>query len=600
MKYETHEFLQGSTDWLAHRDLCYNGSDIDAARGESPYKTRGKLIHNLATGDKEEVTPEMQQRFDDGHIFEDLARPLAEEEIGEELYPEVLSAVVEGLGRRLSSSLDGKTMSDKINWEHKTLNAALAESLDHGIIPEQYHGQMEQGMLLNGAERCLFSASKWKRAPGNETVEGTIYGYYVMPDETTVRYALVDIKHQWYESNPELRASIIPIWKQIEKEVAEYKPVEFIPAAVAAPTEGFGALVLQVEGRVVACNIDAFRAGASAFLNRLPKPEELNSDQDFANAESAVKACSEAEAKIKAAKDAGLAQMSEVDTVLRVADQIVAEIKAARLALEKSVEIRKASIRSEIVQSGKDRLAEHIGTLNKRLGRVQMPAINADFLAAIKGKRTVESLRNAVDTVLANAKITANDIADKIQINLATLDENKEHAFLFNDVATLVMKAPDDLSNVIKLRIAEHNAEQQRRLDAERERIRAEEQARAQREAAEKAEAERKEQERIAKEAENKAITAEPANSLQIPSNTELPGGQRYSTTTFRDDGVPILLNADGKRSVFCDVDQEASTQHPESYAWKIAGLVAEMTADEQKLVLHYCERIIAQRQESA
>jgi hypothetical protein len=34
-----------------------------------------------------------------------------------------------------------------------------------------------------------------------------------------------------------------------------------------------------------------------------------------------------------------------------------------------------------------------------------------------------------------------------------------------------------------------------------------------------------------------------------------LPGGQRYSRNTFKDSGDPILLNADGKRSVFCDVD---------------------------------------------
>lgn len=36
--------------------------------------------------------------------------------------------------------------------------------------------------------------------------------------------------------------------------------------------------------------------------------------------------------------------------------------------------------------------------------------------------------------------------------------------------------------------------------------------------------------------------------------SAELPNGQRYSTTTFKDNGEPILLNADGSRSVFCDL----------------------------------------------
>lgn len=569
MSYETHDFLQGSDQWHANRAQCYNASELAAAAGESSKTKRNDLIASIATGTEKQFSKwVLENVIEPGHRFEALARPLAEEFIGEPLFPVSMSRAVPGLSKRLGASVDGKTMDDRTNWEHKRLNATLAAALKEGTIPCEYHYQMEQGMLVDGAERCLFTASDW--------------------DEND---NLIAVYHVWYEPNPELRARIVPIWKQVEQDAASYQHVEVIPAAVAAPTEGFGALVLQVEGRVVACNIDAFRAGASVFLNRLPKPEELNSDQDFANAESAVKACSEAEAKIKAAKDAGLAQMSEVDTVLRVADQIVAEIKAARLALEKSVEIRKASIRSEIVQSGKDRMAEHIGTLNKRLGRVQMPVIPADFLAAIKGKRTVESLRNAVDTVLANAKITANDIADKIQINLATLDENKEHAFLFNDVATLVMKAPDDLSSVIKLRIAEHNAEQQRKLDAERERIRAEEQARAQREAEERAAAEKREADRIAaaelRRLDSERQQAQPVTLPDVLSAAAPAAIAEIMTAPVLSPAAvsPIKTGAE-------PVEQDTTR--------KIAGLVTEMTADEQKLVLHYCERLIEQREEAA
>lgn len=569
MSYETHDFLQGSDQWHANRAQCYNASELAAAAGESSKTKRNDLIASIATGTEKQFSKwVLENVIEPGHRFEALARPLAEEFIGEPLFPVSMSRAVPGLSKRLGASVDGKTMDDRTNWEHKRLNATLAAALKEGTIPCEYHYQMEQGMLVDGAERCLFTASDW--------------------DEND---NLIAVYHVWYEPNPELRARIVPIWKQVEQDAASYQHVEVIPAAVAAPTEGFGALVLQVEGRVVACNIDAFRAGASAFLNRLPKPEELNSDQDFANAESAGKACSEAESKIKAAKDAGLAQMEGVDTVFRVADQIVAEIKAARIALEKTVEVRKASIRSEIVQSGKDGLAEHISTLNKRLGRVQMPAINADFLAAIKGKRTVESLRNAVDTVLANAKITANDIADKIQINLATLDENKEHVFLFNDVATLAMKAPDDLSSVIKLRIAEHNAEQQRKLDAERERIRAEEQARAQREAEERAAAEKREADRIAAD-ELRRLDSERQQAQPVTLPDVLSAAAPSAIAEMMK--TPVISTAP------VSPIKPGAEQVEQDTARKIAGLVTEMTADEQKLVLHYCERLIEQREEAA
>ena len=465
---KTLNLQQGSDEWNAVRAKHFTASEAPAMLGLSKYQTRSDLLQLKSSGIAPDVDAAKQRLFDIGHAAEEAARPIAEEFIGDELYPATGILEVEGLP--LLASFDGITMTEDLIWENKLWNSSLAADIEAGVIGDTYWPQLEQQLLVSGAERAYFTAS-----------DGT-------PDKTI---------GMWYQSVPKRRQQLIQGWKQFAIDLENYVPVEVIPAAVAAPTEGFGALVLQVEGHVVACNIDAFRAGASDFLSRLPKPEELNSDQDFANAESAVKACTEAESKIKAAKDAGLAQMSEVDAVFRVADQIVAEIKAARIALEKSVEIRKTSIRGEIVQSGKDRFADHIYALNKRLGRVVMPLVPADFVGAIKGKRTVVSLQNAVDTVLANSKIAANEIADKIQANLATLDEHKEHAFLFNDVASLVMKAPDDLQNVIKLRIAEHQAEQQRKLEAEREKIRREEQAKAEREQQEKVAAEKREAERL-------------------------------------------------------------------------------------------------------
>ena len=554
MKIIEH-MTQGSDVWHAHRATARNASEAPALMGVSPFLSRQELLRQKATGYTPDVDAAKQRLFDRGHAAEAAARLVIEQALGEDFFT-VVATTDDGY---LSASMDGLNMAGDTIFEHKLFNATLAESVRNEELPPMYYWQLEQQLLVSGADKVIFVCS-----------DGTDDNWEQME----------------YRAVPGRAEQLIAAWRQFDEDLANYKHVEVIPAAVAAPTEGFGALVLQVEGRVVACNIDAFRAGAAAFLNRLPKPEELNSDQDFANADSAAKACAEAEAKIKAAKDAGLAQMNEVDTVFRVADQIIAEIAAARIALTKSVDARKVTIRNEIVQSAKDRLTEHIATLNKRLGRVQMPAIPADFVGAIKGKRTVESLKNAVDTVLANSKITANEIADKIQINLAALDENKEFAFLFNDIATLVMKAPDDLANVIKLRIAEHHAEQQRKLEAERERIRKEEQAKAEREQQEKAAAEKREAERIAAEQEKQK--AEQAKSEP----------QQDATPTTMEAGKPAV-----ERSVVAAPVHAPTVSQPQAQddtAWKIAGVVAEMTEQERVLVLHYCHRVIEQRKEAA
>ena len=164
-------------------------------------------------------------------------------------------------------------------------------------------------------------------------------------------------------------------------------------------------------------------------------------------------------------------------------DDISAEARRTRLELDKLVKARKEEIRGEIVAGGIAALREHIAQLNAAMPADYMPQVPADFAGAIKGKRTVESLRSAVNGELARAKIEASNIATRIHANVKTL---KASGLVVPDAATLVLKAPDDLAAIIATRVA---AEQQRQ-EAERERIRQEEAARADREARAKLEAE--------------------------------------------------------------------------------------------------------------
>ena len=231
----------------------------------------------------------------------------------------------------------------------------------------------------------------------------------------------------------------------------------------------------------------------------------------FADAEAAIKTLGAAETALDAAKSQGLAQVASVEEMTRTVALYAAQARTTRLMLEKLVKTRKESIRVEIVQSGKIAFAAHIDTLNKRLGKPYMPSIPADFAGVIKGKKTITSLQNAVDTELARAKIEANAIADRIGMNLNTLRElAKDVAFLFADTATIVQKAPDDLTALVHMRINEHRVAEQRRLDAERERIRAEEEAKARREAAAKYEAEQREAAKV-------QPTAQPTETAQPP-----------------------------------------------------------------------------------
>jgi putative phage-type endonuclease len=440
-----HNLVQGTPEWLAHREKFCNASEAPVVLGMSPYVSRSEFIRQLATGDRPEPTAEQQDRFDAGHRFEAIARPWAEEIIGEDLYPVCASHVMEGVP--LASSYDGVTMDEETLFEHKSLNIELAAALKAGVIPDLYKPQMEQQMMVIGAKRCLFMASNGNR-------------------DTML--------HQWYESEPEWRAKIIPAWRLLLEDVKNFQPVETPAAAAAAPITNLPALSVEISGRVVASNIDAWRAVVAARIDGINT--NLVDDQSFADAAKMVTFLEDGEKRIDVVKAQAQAQAADIDAVFRAMDEIKALMRAKRLELDKLVEKKKADIRSEILKGGQDALTKHLATANAELGHAYMPVIAADFAGAMKGKRTVASLREAVSNELARAKIAANQTANRIRANMATLKEfGAEHTHLFPDTFQIILKAPEDFTSLVKLRVAEHQQKEAQRLEADRERIRKEE-----------------------------------------------------------------------------------------------------------------------------
>ncbi|QGM11137.1 hypothetical protein EIELFIGP_01712 [Stenotrophomonas maltophilia] len=458
---KTVELIQGTPEWHAHRAAHFNASDAPAMMGCSPYKTRTQLVREFATGAAVEHDAATLQRFADGHRFEDLARPLAERIIGEELYPCV------GVEGKFSASFDGLTLLEDKAFEHKSLNddLRLAMPLDgtDACLPLHYQVQMEHQAMVSGAERVLFMASKWA---GDE---------------------LVEERHCWYVPNPELRAKIVAGWAQFEADVAAYEPAAVaVPPASGRAPEQLPALRIEVTGMVTASNLAEWKEQAIAVFQGIST--ELVSDQDFADAETTVKWCGNIEEQLKAAKQHALSQTESIDLLFRTIDDIAAEARAKRLDLEKLVKRRKDERRTEIGNTARRAVQQHVLAINETLGdhAIPMPAaLVADIAEAMKGKRSFSSMQDAVDAVAANAKIDASQYADPLRTNVAILAGHAEHATLFADrVQLCATKAPEDLRNLVAARIAEHQQAEQARLDAEREKIREQEQAKAQEAAA--------------------------------------------------------------------------------------------------------------------
>ena len=459
---KTHSLVQGTPEWHAYRANHFNASDAPAMMGCSAYKTRTQLLHELHTGTAPAVDAATQRRFDDGHRFEALARPLAEAIIGEDLYPVV------GSSGKYSASFDGLTMAEHINFEHKTLNADLRECMegteDAACLPPQYRVQMEQQHMVSGAERTLFMATKW--------------------DGDT----LVESRHCWYRSNPALRQSIVDGWTQFAKDLADYTPEAATVAAVAAPQMGLPAVSIYVNGSIALVdNLEKFGTALTAYIDRINKKPET--DQDFADLEATVKTLKTAEEALDAAETNALAQTDSIDAMRRTVALYRETAKTNRLLVEKLVKAEKENRRTKILGDAVAALGSHIQTQNDR-ARNYMPIVQANFQEVIKGLKSLDSMKDKVASELARCKIEANAIADKIQFNLALLDDHTEFGFLFPDAAQVVLKAADDFTALVNSRIAAHKAAEAEKQAALVARIEAEAKEKAEREAKAKVEAE--------------------------------------------------------------------------------------------------------------
>ena len=424
---KVHNVQQGTPEWHALRSSYFTASEAPAMMGASKFQTRNDLLTMKKTGIVPDVNPQQQAAFDRGHATEEMARPLVEEMIGEELYPIV------GTICNLLASMDGATMLGDVLFEHKLWNEKVVTQIRAGELDPHYYWQLEQQLLVSGAERVIFVCS----------------------DGTKDRFA-----HLEYSPVAGRREQLLAGWAQFEQDLGEFVVKEAKVEAIGAAPDQLPALRIDVTGMVTASNLDAFKSHALAVIGDINT--DLSTDKDFADADATVKWCGEVEDKLKAAKEHALSQTESIDVLFKAIDDITAETRRKRLELEKLIKARKDIIRSDMVMDAAKALQAHIDQINETLNsRIRMPRVPADFAGAIKGKRTIDSLKEAADAELARAKIEASRIADLIRANLKSLNELAiKHGFLFHDAQELVLKANDDLVALIKVRINEHELQQ--------------------------------------------------------------------------------------------------------------------------------------------
>lgn len=448
MKTWIVDLPQGSDEWKAHRMRCYNASNLACAMGIDPNgQKRSDLVRMYALGIEQEFSDYVQKYvIEPGHVIEEAARPIIESRIGDMLYPVTMAGETDGL--KLSASLDGITIDNSKTMECKRRNAKLWDSALNGIIQDCYKPQMEQGLMLSGAEHCMFVVS-------DGTDDGTIEVIYI--------------------SDQDLRAKIIPTWLQFAADVAAYQHVEIKAAVTGAPIESLPALIYDMDKTdlSITSNLDVYKSRAETLIERAKTP--LVTDQDFADRDLLGKKFRESETMLKQKAKDVVGQVVDVAAFSQLLLYLAEVHRKFAVDCENAVKAEKENRRADIIKRGRDALTAHVATWNKMLGKPYMPALGiaSDFPGAIKGKSNLLNIQDAADTELARCIIIADATGKNIQINLNTLrDMASDYKSLFTDTAQIIHKNNDDLVALIKARISDNKTEieavEARRISAQK------------------------------------------------------------------------------------------------------------------------------------
>lgn len=448
----THDIAQGTPAWHTFRGKFFGASEAAAMLGLSKKVSRNELLRAKSTGIAKEFSDFVQERIlDRGHEVEALARPIIEAQIGRSLFPVTCSRGT------LSASCDGRAAADDLTWEHKQWNEELAESVRNKILPDEHWPQCQQNLLVTGAERLIFTVS--------DGTADRMVSMEVLPDHAKF-------------------AQLIAGWAQFEKDLPEYQHVEEAPKPEGRAPDQLPALRIELVGQVSASNLAEFHGHALAVLDSIKT--DLQTDEDFANADKTVKWCGDVESRLDAAKQHALSQTETIDKLFRTIDAIKEETRQKRLTLEKLVKARKDAIRVELVQAANAKFADHVAGLQSEITGAQLSLLVSvpDFGGAIKGLKTITSLRNAIDTALANGQIAADTVAKDVRDKLAWYDkatgiEAGSYGFLFPNLQQLIGMDRQAFEAVVKNRIAEHQKAEAAKLEEQRARIQAEEEAKA-------------------------------------------------------------------------------------------------------------------------
>jgi len=216
-------------------------------------------------------------------------------------------------------------------------------------------------------------------------------------------------------------------------------------------------LVLRITGGVQSSNLAGFEKDALEVIGNINT--DLNTDQDFVEAEQNIKSCDLIETRIHNARQDALTSTEDIAALITTTERLEAKFREVRLVLNKKVKSEKNRRKFEITSTAIDILDKLI--TSSRLA--QSFLINREGINnAVKGKRSLGAMQKAVDIVVDEETILLNSAIDNFTNNMGIIAKaEKEYPGLFPDKDNLALSSLEVVASQVESRVATFNYKQE-------------------------------------------------------------------------------------------------------------------------------------------
>ena len=228
-------------------------------------------------------------------------------------------------------------------------------------------------------------------------------------------------------------------------------------------------LVLRISGAVEQSNLKEFEEQALAVIEGINT--NLNTDEDFAVAESNIKGCQLIENHIATARSTALTNTEAIAALIQTTERLEAKFRETRLLLNGKVKTEKARRVAEIVNSAISVLEKIVSTSPVKHGFV----IDREAIkTAVRGKKSIAKMQEAVSAVVEAERLGLSNVEEVFLQNIDKLNSAEmDWPGLFPDKKNIALSAPETVDATILARVADHRmkvAEKARREAEEAER----------------------------------------------------------------------------------------------------------------------------------